>query len=151
MCYCYNTIPYRRTVKPYMAETKTPAIARPCHTWTLGPFVFPCYFPSGSSSFPSPGYSQTFLPSGGYVICGRDCRYACRARQETQQNFNRHSRLRTCCGPFYLLMLTLNYWLILVVSLYCCSYCSYCSYSIVATIPTDCHVLDSRWLRSMQV
>lgn len=74
---------------------------------TLGP-LFSYMFSFWKLSFPSPGYPKHFAIRG-YVICGRDCRYA---RQQAQQN-PRTQQIRPG-GPFYLLMvplLTLTHYL----------------------------------------
>lgn len=101
----YYTVVLYGTVNPRW-QNKHPLLPAPIPQFEhsdLFCFSHGYFFPSGSSHFPSPGYSQTFFAHPGcYVICGRDCRYVCLARQETQQKSIEHSRL----GPVRPLLLT---------------------------------------------
>lgn len=100
----YYTVLLYGTVNPRWQNIHplSPAPIPQLNTRTF--FVFPHGFFSFwklSLSF-SRLFPNIFCHPGGYVICGRDCRYVCLARQETQQKSIEHSRL----GPVRPLLLT---------------------------------------------
>ena len=102
--YCYNnTVLYYTVLQTLGWHNKHPLLPAHAYYGEHSDLCFPYMFSFWKLSFPSPGYSQTFLPSGATSSVGGIADTPDKRPNKTKG----HSRLDQA-APFYLLMVTLN-------------------------------------------